>query len=296
MTLMGMTGYGRADGSENWGRWSWEVRSVNGKSLDIRIHGPSGLEVIDQRVREAIKSQLARGNVQVQFQLSKVDDAAGIRIDTALLGRLARRGRLMARSGAASAPMFDGLLGHKGVLLSNNGQSSQIILDDEQTAAILKTFAVALAELVTARKREGDGLEPVMFGQLDHLRGLVKSAELEAASQAGVIRERFETRLSDILGGASDVPEDRIVQEAAIMAGKADVREELDRLLAHIDTADGLLKTAEAKGRKLDFLCQELNREANTLCSKSAVLGLTNIGLELKATIEQFREQVQNVE
>lgn len=292
--IRGMTGFGRAQGQAAWGAWVWEARSVNGKSVDLRTNFPPGCEAVDFEARRRVKDRFARGSFQLQLRIDWTKDAAATAIDTRELARLARLSRHWSRNGSGIAPAsFDGLLNAAGVTKGASRTSTAV---DEATAKeLLAGLDQALDMLAAARQREGEGLLQLFNAMLAQIEQLVAQSTEFAAKQPELVRERFRARLADIAKDAS-IDADRIAQEVLVMATRADVREELDRLTAHINSARGMLAAGEAAGRKLDFLCQELNREANTLCSKSASLELTNAGLALKSLIDQFREQVQNVE
>ncbi len=292
--LSGMTGFSRIEGAH--GPWSFaiEARSVNGRNLETRFRGPAGFDGLDRLTREAAQSRFSRGQIQVNVQAKKADDTGAPRLNRAFLDELvALAGEYQGRPGLAPARL-DGLLSLRGVLEVANEEESE-----EDRAALEAAFAqalnAALDGLKTARLEEGEALKGVLGGLVDQIAALKDQAEIEAQRQGPAIRERFERRLAELISDPRPL-EERIVQEAAILAGKADVREELDRLAAHIDQARQLLAGGGAAGRRIDFLTQEFIRETNTLCSKSATTALTAIGLELKAVIEQFREQVQNVE
>ncbi len=290
--IRGMTGFGRAQGQAAWGAWSWEARSVNGKSVDLRTNFPPGCEAVDFEARKRVKDRFQRGSFQLQLRIDWTRDAGAVAIDTRELARLARLSRYWSRSGVAPA-RFDGLLNATGVVKGASRVGTTI--DEVVTRELLTGLDQALDMLATARGKEGDGLNTLFGAMLAEVEQLVAQSTTLAAGQPELVRERFRARLAELTKDAS-IDADRIAQEVLVMATRADVREELDRLGAHIKTAREILKSGEAAGRKLDFLCQELNREANTLCSKSASLELTNAGLALKSLIDQFREQVQNVE
>ena len=293
MPLKGMTGFGRAEIVSDDLRGYWEARSVNGRGLDMRVNLPSGFDKLDQELRGRVKSNFKRGNFQIQLSLEQVSADSGIAIDQTKLAALARRARLMERSGLAPSSM-DGLLAVRGVVRAN--VSSEIHLDDNTVEVLLSSFEACLTQLEASRIEEGAALQTVLEGLVVTLEEQVKVAEESADKQPDVLRERFEKRISALLGDGNELTEERVAQEAAVFAAKADIREELDRLAAHLVSARDYFASPDAIGRKLDFLCQELNREANTLCSKSAMLELTNAGLAMKAAIDQFKEQVQNVE
>ncbi|MDB5430722.1 MAG: YicC-family protein [Caulobacter sp.] len=294
MALSGMTGFGRAEGA--LGAWSWavEARSVNGRNLEIRFRGPPGFDTLERAAKDGGQSRFLRGQVTVGLQAKQADTDAAIRINQAVLERYLAAGAPLVAAGKAAPPSLDGLLALRGVV-----EAGDEAADPEAKAAVEAAMALSLAQALDALKLsrlgEGAALTPVLSGLVDTIDKLVGSAGAEAATQPSVLKDRFARRLTELVGeGAS---EDRIIQEAAIQAVKADVREELDRLQSHIDAARVLIgDDGKGAGRRLDFLMQEFMREANTLCSKSATSALTAIGLDLKATIEQLREQVQNVE
>jgi uncharacterized protein (TIGR00255 family) len=292
--IRGMTGFGRAQGQAAWGAWVWEARSVNGKSVDLRTNFPPGCEAVDFEARRRVKDRFARGSFQLQLRIDWTKDAAATAIDTRELARLARLSRHWSRNGSGVQPAsFDGLLNATGVTKGASRTSNTV--DETTQKELLAGLDQALDMLAAARQREGEGLLQLFNAMLAQIEQLVAQSTEFAAKQPELVRERFRARLADIAKDAS-IDADRIAQEVLVMATRADVREELDRLTAHINSARAMLAAGEAAGRKLDFLCQELNREANTLCSKSASLELTNAGLALKSLIDQFREQVQNVE
>ena len=291
--LSGMTGFGRADGAAEGWTWSVEARSVNGRSLEVRFRGPPGFDGLERAAKASAQARLHRGQVNLGLQARRAaSGSADIRIDEGLLNRYLELANDLAERGAVPASA-DGLLALRGVV-----EAGEDDLDAEARerleAAMAETLDRALEALKTSRDAEGLALAPVIVGFIDRIEALTAQAETEAAAQVEAIRARFARRMAEL---APDVPglDERIVLEAAALATKADVREELDRLTAHVAAARALLQQAPA-GRKLDFLMQEFMREANTLCSKSATTTLTGIGLELKAVVEQLREQVQNVE
>lgn len=291
--LSGMTGFGRAEGAK--GAWSWavEARSVNGRNLEVRFRGPPGFEGLERAAREGAQARFQRGQLTVGLQAKRVEGAGAVRLNLDQLERYLAAGEPYVAAGRAQPPRLDGLLALRGVIEAADG------LEDpeaqaELEAAMAASISAALDGLAKARGEEGAALTGVLAGLVDRIAGLVVASQAHAVEQPAAIRERFERRMKELAGDA--VPEERIVQEAAALAGKADVREEIDRLTGHVDAARGLIAGGGAVGRRLDFLTQEFMREANTLCSKSALSALTTTGLDLKAVIEQFREQVQNVE
>jgi uncharacterized protein (TIGR00255 family) len=293
MAISGMTGFGRAEGAS--GDWSWavEARSVNGRNMEVRFRGPPGFEGLERAAREGAQSRFQRGQVTLGVQAKRTETAAAVRVNIDQLERYLAAGAPYVATGMALAPRLDGLLALRGVI-----EAADALEDPDAQAqleaAMAASIAVALDALLAARREEGSALHGVLEGQVDRISQLVDQAQEAAGGQPLAIKERFERRMTELAGDA--VSEDRILQEVAALAVKADVREELDRLAGHIDAARGLLASDGGVGRRLDFLTQEFMREANTLCSKSALPGLTAVGLDLKAVIEQFREQVQNVE
>jgi uncharacterized protein (TIGR00255 family) len=294
MALSGMTGFGRSD--DALGAWSWtvEARSVNGRSLEARFRGPPGFDGLDRIAREASQARFQRGQVTIGLQAKRADAAGAVRINIAVLERYLEVGETYVRAGRASPPTVDGLFGLRGVLDATD-EAEDVDARAAVEAAMARSLTLALDALKLSRLEEGAALAPVLTGLVDRIGSLIADAEREAETQPAVLKERFIKRISDLLAGHANL-EERIVQEAAVMASKADVREELDRLVSHVEAARTLLTGEAVAGRRLDFLVQEFMREANTLCSKSATTALTTVGLELKATIDQFREQVQNVE
>lgn len=287
-----MTGFGRSEGAH--GAWSWavEARSVNGRNLEVRFRGPPGFDSLERAAREAAQGRFQRGQVTIGVQAKRQEAAGGVRINVEVLERYLKASSPYVATGLAAAPTMDGLLALRGVIEQDAGE--EVEGSGEAEAAMAVAIGQAIAALEAARREEGAQLTPVMGGLVDRIEALTEQAGELAAGQPAAIKARFERRMAELLGDA--VSEERIVQEAAAMAVKADVREELDRLAGHVQSARALLGSGEAVGRRLDFLTQEFMREANTLCSKSALGPLTTVGLDLKAVIEQFREQVQNVE
>ena len=291
--ISGMTGFGRAEGTHGDWSWSVEARSVNGRNLEVRFRGPPGFDSLERHAKTAAQARLSRGQVTLGIQGKRADPgAAALKVNQDILARYLTLANQLAEEGA-TPPSADGLLSLRGVL-----EAPEEVDDPDARAAVETAMAAsidqALDALKVSRDREGSQLLPVVTDFIDRIAALIAAADTEAAAQTAAIRERFARRMTEL---APDAPglEERIFLEAASLATKADVREELDRLAAHVASARTLLQQPPA-GRKLDFLMQEFMREANTLCSKSATTALTGIGLELKAVIEQLREQVQNVE
>ncbi len=294
--LASMTGFARRQGEVGAVSWSWELRSVNGRGLDIKLRLPNGLDVLELPLRDLAAKRLKRGNVSGTLTLKR-EAAAGITADLAALERIKDLAIDLADSiPGALPPRAELLLALPGVMRSVSAQDDTEEMQAALAEDVRAGFAAALEELVAARAGEGARLAGIAAVLLTEIEALHEAATVEAATQPALHKARLQAQLAEILGSTPSLPEEKIAQEIALLATKSDVREELDRLRAHIEAARALLAEAVAVGRKLDFLMQEFNREANTLCSKSASLPLTSIGLSLKATIEQLREQVQNIE
>jgi uncharacterized protein (TIGR00255 family) len=288
-----MTGFARTDGEAADISWVWELKSVNGKSLDLRLRLPSGYDAMEGALRAALGGRLRRGNISAVLTVNRVAPPA-IRINREMLAQVvALVGELVAEVEAAP-PRIDGLIALRGIIETVDDEPDEII--EARRAAITKDWSTALDRLQAARSEEGARLGAVLSGQLAELAELVAAASASAAAQPEALRIRLQQSIAAVVDLAPGMPPERIAQELALLVSRGDIREELDRLRAHIAQAGDLLAKGEGVGRQLDFLCQELNREANTLCSKSADIELTRIGLALKVAVEQFREQVQNLE
>ena len=287
-----MTGFAAVDGSHGEASWTWSLKSVNGKSLDVRWRMPGRMDSLEASLKKLLQAQVSRGSVSASLQLDLPGRRPEVTIDEAALDRLAQ----LVRRRDGTAPDTAALLGLPGVLETRSATLS----DEEQGAlneAVLQSFGEAAAALRTARLGEGAQLHAILTGLVDQIEALVAQAQPETDAVAQAVAERLTALASDLAAKAgTTLPEDRLAQEAAVLATKADVREELDRLRAHIESARGLLNAGEPVGRKLDFLAQEFMREANTLCSKAGSMSLTNTGLALKSVVDQFKEQVANVE
>ena len=290
-----MTGFARADGAGEGYRWTWELRSVNGKGLDIRLRLPPGFEYLEASVREHVGAGLVRGNVQATLTTQSESGAGHIKINDAVLTEVIAALRRIGERIEVQPPTLDGILSVRGVV-----ETVDAAEDDESRAAlaagILTDLDTALAALGVERVREGRAIAAVLESRLAEIERLTRAAEASPARTPEAIRAKLSEQIVALLDAAPSLDPDRLHQEAVLLATRADIREELDRLDAHIDAARSLLKEDGAVGRRLDFLAQEFNREVNTLCSKSNDRGLTSIGLELKALVDQFREQIQNLE
>jgi len=295
MPLSSMTGFARAHGALGPWRWHWEIRSVNARGLDLRVRMPEGFESLEQPVRVLAAERFARGSMTVTLTVEEGLGRGVVRVnEDALTQVLAVLGALEGRV-RADPPRMDGILSLRGVLEVQQQELSEAELA-ARDAAVLSSLANALDGLLQARRDEGERLGTFLKAQLATLSDLRGQAATAILAQPEQLQARLKASLAMVEAGQPGVSAERIAQEVAMLLVKADVREELDRLAAHLAQAAELLAAKGAQGRRLDFLAQELNREANTLCSKSTDIQLTRIGLEMKATIDQFREQVQNVE
>lgn len=294
MAMSGMTGFARIE--DALGDWSWavEARSVNGRNLEIRFKGPPGFDSLERLAREGGQARFQRGQVSLTLQARRTEaSASAIRVNLAQLDSYLDLVAPLVNLGRMANPSADGMLQLRGVIETADPEDD-VVFRVRLEAAMAASFDRVLEALKKARLEEGALLASILAGLIDRLQSLVGLAQEHAADQPSMIRDRFSRRLKDLVGEAAS--EERILQEAAVLAVKADVQEELDRLAGHVSAARLLMAGDGPSGRRLDFLIQEFMREANTLCSKSATSALTATGLELKATIEQFREQVQNVE
>lgn len=291
-----MTGFARVDGQHELCSWSWEIKSVNSKGLDIRCRLANGFEALDVIVRDQLSKTLKRGNLTVNLSVDWQKATGGYQVNADLvdlaIAAIPGIENRLPNPGATSAA---DILALRGVIEIVDQEVSDA--DHKSvTRLILSDVETVIAALDEMRKAEGMRLATVLSEQLDQIGLLSRAAKANAASQPQSIRTRLEKQIEEILGGATKLPDERMVQEVALLVTKADIREEIDRLVAHEQAARGYLSSKEAVGRKLDFLCQEFNREANTLCSKAPDVELTQIGLDLKTHIERFREQIQNIE
>ncbi|MGC2202501.1 MAG: YicC/YloC family endoribonuclease [Stellaceae bacterium] len=293
MGIASMTGFARTQGDAFGISWVWEIKSVNGKSLDLRLRLPQGFDPLEPQLRATLAQRFRRGNFSASLTASRTAPAA-VRVNRETLAQLVGLMNELAGEIEAAPPRIDGLLALRGVVEIVEDELDGVA--DERRQAVLAGWSIGLDRLTAARTEEGVRLYAVLGDQIAEMRGMIEAAAACAAAQPEAIRERLEKMLASVADLVPGMPADRIAQEMAILIARSDVREELERLRAHVQQAAELLECSEAVGRRLDFLCQELNREANTLCSKSADIELTRAGLSLKAAIEQLREQVQNIE
>src|SRR5215510_10548597 len=295
MALSSMTGFARADGVVACYAWAWELKSVNAKGLELRLRVPPGWDSLEAPARSRASEVLSRGTVYANLSVNREGVAPAVRVNESVLAAvLATIGDISRRINAAP-PSLDGILALKGVIEVSEADEQE---EDRRAAegAILGGFARALVGLTEMRQREGEALRRVLASRLDSLAALAKRAEEVPGRHPDAIKARLKEQIALLLDASERFDPDRLHQEAILIASKVDVREELDRLAAHVAQARALIEAGGPVGRRLDFLAQELNRETNTLCAKSNDVELTNIGLELKSVVEQFREQVQNLE
>jgi uncharacterized protein (TIGR00255 family) len=295
MSVKSMTGFGRSAGVHGETSWHWEVRSVNGRGLELRFRMPSGLEGLEIKARSLAQEKLARGNCTLNLALRRETGQLAIRLNEAALSQaLAAAERAQALT-HKEAPNLDTLLAMRGVVEVVEGEESEEAhakLED----ALLKGLGAALDQLVAARKAEGARLASVMTNQLGQISDLVERVADASARQPQAIRQRLTEQVTRIMETGAGLDPERLHQEALLLAAKADIQEELDRLRAHVAAANDILAQDPPAGRGLEFLAQEFNREANTLCSKASDVEISRAGLELKTVIDQLREQVQNIE
>ncbi len=303
-TLNSMTGFarseGRLEGKAACG-WAWEAKSVNSKNLDIRLRTPHGHDSIELPARQAVGEQFVRGSINLTLVVTAENAAAGTGVDEAVLDALIDLvKRKTSQHGTAVFGNVIELARFDGLLALAQGRQASELLDAETIAArdvaLIAGLKTALVALHAARRQEGARLAPVVMGHLESIAALCVEARALAATQPEALRARLLQQLEELATAIPALSPERLAQEAALLAVKADIREELDRLTAHVAQARELLAKGEPCGRRLDFLSQEFNREANTLCSKSSDVALTRVGLALKTAIDQFREQIQNIE
>lgn len=291
--LSSMTGFARAERQAGTLRARVELKSVNGRGLDMRLRLSPGLDAVEIPLRQLLARELNRGSINLVASLDRAGASGSVRVNEQALASVIAALDLVRQQVTTAMPQPEGILALPGVLETDDGAGA---LDDaETTALILDCTADAIERLKAARLQEGASIAAVLLGQLDTIAMLVSSAETHPARSRAAIEARLREQL-DALAQDTALPQDRLAQEALLLATKADIQEELDRLRAHMEAARKLIAEGGPVGRRLDFLAQEFNREANTLCSKSNAVELTAIGLDLKAVIDQLREQIQNIE
>jgi uncharacterized protein (TIGR00255 family) len=295
MALSSMTGFARSQGASGPYAWGWEIKSVNGKGLDLRFRLPAGWDAVEVAARKRATEALARGTVYCNLSVTRQGVAPAVKINEPVLNAvIATLDQLTSKIDAA-APSLDGILALKGVMEVTEQDESEA----ERRAAegaVAAGFEAALADLLAMRRHEGDALDKLLTARLDEIGALAARAEAAPGRKPEAIKARLAEQVAALIEAAPRFDSDRLYQEAVMLASRADIREELDRLAAHVAQAQKLLRDGGPAGRRLDFLAQELNRESNTLTAKANDVELTNLGLELKSVVEQFREQVQNLE
>ena len=295
MPLASMTGFARSHGTSGAYVWTWEIKSVNAKGLDLRIRTPAGWDAVDVAARTRAGEKLARGTVYATLTIDPHGGAPALKINEQVLDTVMTALRNLQGKIDATPPSLDGILGIKGVMEVTESEESETERRAAETE-IITDFVEALRQLNDMRIREGATLRQLLIARLGEIGALAARAEASPGRQPEAIRARLAEQIAALLDQSERFHPDRLHQEAILIATKADVREELDRLASHIGQAEALIAQGGPVGRRLDFLSQELNREVNTLCAKANDVELTNIGLELKNVVEQFREQVQNLE
>jgi uncharacterized protein (TIGR00255 family) len=295
MALSSMTGFARSHGASGPYAFEWELKSVNAKGFDLRLRLPPGWDELDAHAKKRAGEVLARGTVYANLNVKRANATSAVRINEDVLNAVLKVAGQLAGKIDAVAPSVDGLLGIKGVIEVVEPESDEEE-DKAAKAAAAKAFDEALDNLVAMRRREGSSLGQILNQRLDEIEVLAKKAEVAPGRKPEAVRARLAEQVAALLETSDRFDSDRLTQEALLIAAKADIREELDRIASHVSQARELIGKGGPIGRRLDFLAQEFHREVNTTCSKSNDLELTNTGLEMKSVVEQFREQVQNLE
>lgn len=295
MVLSSMTGFARSHGASGPYTFEWELKSVNAKGFDLRLRLPQGWDELEAHAKKRAGETLSRGTVYANFNVKRANALSSVRINEDVLASVLKVAGQLAGRIDAVAPSIDGLLSIKGVIEVVEPESDEEE-DKAAKAAASVAFDEALASLVAMRKREGVALGQVLSQRMDEIEALARKAEAAPGRKPEAIRARLAEQVAALLETSDRFDPDRLNQEALLIAAKADIREELDRIASHIAQARELIAKGGPIGRRLDFLAQEFHREVNTCCSKSNDIELTNTGLEMKNVVEQFREQVQNLE
>jgi uncharacterized protein (TIGR00255 family) len=295
MALSSMTGFARSHGASGPYAFEWELKSVNAKGLDLRMRLPPGWDELEALAKKRAGELLSRGTVYANLNVKRTNAASTVRINEDVLASIVRVAGQLAGKIDAVAPSIDGLLGIKGVIELVEPESDEAE-DKAARGAAAAAFDEALANLVAMRRREGTALGQILIQRMDEIEILAKRAEAAPGRRPEAIRARLAEQIATLLESSERFDADRLTQEALLIAAKADIREELDRIASHIAQVREMIDKGGPVGRRLDFLAQEFNREVNTCCSKSNDIELTNTGLEMKNVVEQFREQVQNLE
>jgi uncharacterized protein (TIGR00255 family) len=291
-----MTGFARIQGAHGAQSWTWEARSVNHRGLDVRVRLPGRFDVLEPRIREGLAKRVTRGSVTVSLDVKRQSAAGALTINRDMIERIAELQRELGARVDQAPLRLDLLLGLRGVIEAASESDEQPTLDADCEAALAASLNAAIAGLAAMRAAEGQRLRDLLLGHVATIETLTREAAGLASLQPAMIAEKLQRQVAQLVGESAALPPERLAQEVALLATRSDATEELDRLLAHVAAARELLGAGGAIGRRLDFLSQEFNREANTLTAKSGDIAVTRIGLALKGTIDQFREQVQNVE
>jgi uncharacterized protein (TIGR00255 family) len=295
MVLSSMTGFARSQGASGPYTFEWELKSVNAKGFDLRLRLPQGWDELEGFAKKRAAEMLSRGTIYANFNVKRADALSTVRINEDVLAAVVKTASSLAGRIDAVAPSIDGLLAIKGVIEVVEAERNEEE-DKAATAAAAAAFDEALKNLAAMRRREGEALGEILSQRMDEMEALAKKAEAAPGRKPEAIRARLAEQIAALLEISDRFDVDRLNQEALLIAAKADIREELDRIASHIAQAREIIRKGGAVGRRLDFLAQEFNREVNTTCSKSNDVELTNTGLEMKNVVEQFREQVQNLE
>lgn len=295
MALQSMTGFARSEGMVGSFRWAWELRSVNGRGLDLRVRVPTGYDRIEPIVRKTVSKAFQRGNIQLSLSVSREESQTYPSVNEKALDAVIAVAEKLAKRMGSAPPTVDGLLNIRGVLEFNEPVMDTETARIEETA-LLDGLASAVSDLAAMRSSEGEKIGALLMEHVAGIEGLIKRVDADPSRTPAAIVQRLSQQVAALLEASADLDVDRLHTEAAILAAKADLREEIDRLTVHVAACRDLLRDGGAIGRRLDFLAQEFNRESNTICSKSNAASVTSAGLELKVLIDQFREQVQNLE
>ena len=295
MVLSSMTGFARSHGARGPYAFEWELKSVNAKGLDLRMRLPPGWDELESFAKKRAAEVLSRGTIYVNFNVKRANALSTVRVNEDVLASIVRVAGVLAGKIDAVAPSIDGLLAIKGVIEVVEPEADESEDKAARDAAVL-SFDQALADLVEMRRREGTALGQILLQRMDEIERLAKRAEAAPGRKPEAVKARLAEQIALLLESSDRFDPDRLSQEALLIAAKADIREELDRIASHVAQVRDMIAKGGPVGRRLDFLAQEFNREVNTCCSKSNDIELTNTGLEMKNVVEQFREQVQNLE
>jgi uncharacterized protein (TIGR00255 family) len=295
MAIASMTGFGRSEGAADGFVWAWEARSVNGRGLDVRLRLPPGNDAIEPALRELSAKSLTRGNINATLSIDRQSSGGSVRLNEVMLADVLRAADRAAEIIGGARPDTASLLGIKGVLEQSDTTEATDARASRE-ALLITGFEQALGKLASSRRAEGTRLATIISDQVSEIERLTAQVRVSPSRSVDAIRGRIKDQVARLIDTDSGFDQDRLHQEAILVATRADVEEELARLDAHVAAARDILREPGAVGRKLDFLAQEFNREANTLCSKANAVDVTRLGLALKTVIDQLREQVQNVE